>query len=61
MMTNIKPKCFGTVLLLYPFFCFVANTFPIEEVKTLRDQERGLLVPVRPQDKKDEVSNIYRK
>ena len=61
MTTNIKPKCFGTVRAIDHLDGFVATTFPLEEEKAQREQDRGLLVPARPQDKKDEVSNFYRK
>ena len=61
MMTNMKPKCFGTVRSFNPLDSFVATTFPTEEENSQKEQDRGLLVPARPQDKKDEISNFYRK
>tara|TARA_B100000424_G_C22503942_1_gene291314 strand:- start:111 stop:296 length:186 start_codon:yes stop_codon:yes gene_type:complete len=61
MMTNIRPKCFGTVRSFDPLDSFVATIFPIEEKKSQKEQERRLVVPVRPQDKINEISNIYRK
>ena len=60
-MTNIRPKCFGTVRSFDPLDSFVATIFPIEEKKSQKEQERRLVVPVRPQDKINEISNIYRK
>ena len=61
MLTNTKPRCFGTVHSFDPLDSFVATTFPIEEEKIQKEQERGLRVPSKIQDKKNEVSNFYRK
>ena len=61
MTTSMKPKHFCTVRSFDPLDSFVATTFPIEDEKVQREHDRGLRVPSRTQDKKDEVSNFYRK
>ena len=60
-MTNIRPKYFGTVRSFDPLDSFVVTIFPIEKDKQKKEQERGLVVPSKPQDKKNEISNFYRR